>query len=87
MCAGCADRDGLAASTSDARKRSHYYDSPGQVSFDARKFLFANVAVESFGRLRKEGGGLIDQVAASIVAGTGGSSLVRKGVCKEYFFK
>ena len=34
----------------------------------------ATLAVESFGRLGKEGIDLIDQVAASIVGGTGGAS-------------
>ena len=36
-----------------------------------------------FGRLGKEGSDLINQAATSIVGGTGGSSLKRKGVCKK----
>ena len=53
------------------------------MSFDERSYKLANLAVESFGRLGKEGNDLIDQVAASMVGGTDGSSLARKGVCKE----
>ena len=61
MRAGSADRDGSAASTPEARKRSNYA-RPGQVSFDERSYKLATLAVESFGRLGKEGGDLIDQV-------------------------
>ena len=43
--------------------------------------------MESFGRLGKEGSDLIDRVEASIVGGTDGSSLERKGVCKERLFQ
>ena len=70
MQAGSADRDGSAASTSEARKRNHYA-RPGQVSFDERRYKLATLAVESFGCLRK--------VAASIVGGTDVSSLSWKG--------
>ena len=76
----------VAASTSEARKRNHYA-RPGQVSFDERSYKLATLAVESFGRLGKEGSELIDQVAASIVGGTDASSLARKGVCKERLFQ
>ena len=86
MRAGSANREGLAASKSEARKRSHYA-RPGQVSFDERSYKLATLAVESFGRLGKEGSDLIDQMAASIVEGTDGSSLARKGVCKERLFQ
>eukprot|EP00904_Undaria_pinnatifida_P006554 jgi/Undpi1/3028/HiC_scaffold_14.g06405.m1 len=79
---GSADRNGSAAFTSEARKRNHYV-RPGQVSFDERSYKLATLAVESFGRLGKEGSDLIDQVAASIVVGSDASSLARKGVCKE----
>ena len=85
MRAGGADRNGPAASTSEARKRNHYA-RPGQVSFDERSYKLATLAVEGFGRLGKEGNDLIDQVAASIVGGTGGSSLARKGVLKDHLF-
>ena len=83
--AGSANRDGLAASKSEALKRSHYA-RPGQVSFDERSYKLATL-VESFGRLGKEGSDLIDQMAASIVGGTDASSLARKGVCKELLFQ
>ena len=43
----------------------------------------ATLVVENFGRLGKEGSNLIDQAAASTVGGTDGTSLARKGVCKE----
>ena len=86
MRAGSAYRNGSAASTSKARKRNHYA-RPGQVSFDEHSYKLDTLAVESFGRLGKEGSDLIDQVAASIVGGTDASSLVRKGVCKERLFQ
>ena len=86
MRAGSTNRDGSAASKSEARKRSHCA-RPGQVSFDERSYKLATLAVESFWRLGKEGSDLIDQMAASIVGGTDGSSLARKGVCKERFFR
>ena len=83
---GSADRNGLAASTSEARNRNHY-GCPGQASFDERSYKLATLAVERFGRLGKEGSDVIDQVAASIVEGTDASSRVRKGVCKERLFQ
>ena len=82
MRAGSADRDGSAASTPEARKRSHYARL-GQVSFDEPSYKLATLAVGSFGCLAKEGSDLIDQAAASIVGGTDISSLARKGGCKE----
>ena len=85
MRAGSANRDGLAASKSEARKRSHYA-RPGQVSFDERNYKLRHPR-KSFGRLGKEGSDLIDQMAAHVVGGTDGSSLVRKGVCKERLFQ
>ena len=84
--AGSAGRNGSVASTSEARKRNHYA-RPGQVSFNERSYKLATLAVESFGRLGKEGSDLIDQVAASIVGGMDASSLRRKGVCKERLFE
>eukprot|EP00904_Undaria_pinnatifida_P007452 jgi/Undpi1/3837/HiC_scaffold_16.g07206.m1 len=86
MRAGRANGNGSAASTSEARKRNHYA-RPGQVSFDERSHKLATLAVESFGRLGKEGSDLLDQVAARIVGGTDASSLARKGVCKERLFQ
>ena len=82
---GGTDRDGSAASTSEARKRNHYARG-GQVSFSEGSHELVTLAVESFGRLGKEGSELIDQLAASIVGGTDGVPLSRKGVCKEYRF-
>eukprot|EP00904_Undaria_pinnatifida_P009514 jgi/Undpi1/5693/HiC_scaffold_2.g00967.m1 len=86
MRAGSADRNGSAASTSEARKRNHYA-RPGRVSPDEHSYKLATLAVESFARLGKEGSDLIDQVAASIVGGTDASSITRKGVCKERLFQ
>ena len=65
------DRNGSAASTSEASKRNHYARL-GQVSFDERSYKLATLAVESFGRLGREGSEQIDHVAGSIVGGTGG---------------
>ena len=47
MRAGSTDQDGLAASKSEARKRSHYV-RPGQVSFDECSYKIAAFAVERF---------------------------------------
>ena len=47
MRAGSADRNGSAASASEARKRNHYARL-GQVSFDERRYELAILAVESF---------------------------------------
>lgn len=54
---------------------------------DERSDELATFAVESVGPLGKEGSDLIDQVAASIVGGTDGSSVTRKRVCKERLFQ
>ena len=82
MRAGSANRDGLTPSKPEAHKRTHYA-RPGQVSFDERSYKLSTFGVESFGRLGAEGSDLIDQVTSSMVGGTDGSSLARKGVCKE----
>ena len=58
-----------------------------QVSFDERSYKLATLAVDCFGRLGQEGSDLIDQVAASIIRGTDGLSLLRKGACKERLFQ
>ena len=50
------------------------------MSCDERSYKLVTLAVESFERLGEEGSDLIDQVAASMVEGTDGSSLARKGV-------
>ena len=64
MRTGSADRDGSAASTSEARKRNHYARM-GQVSFDERSCKLATLAVESLGRLGNESSDLIDQADRS----------------------
>ena len=51
---GSADRDGSAVSTSEARKRDHHA-RVGQVSFNEHRHKLVTLAVESFGRLGKEG--------------------------------
>ena len=86
MRTGSTNRNGSAAFTSEARKRNHYAHS-GQVSFDECSYKLATLAVESFGRLGKEGSDLIDQAAASIVGGTDASSLAQQGVSKERVFQ
>ena len=85
MRAGSADRNGSASSTSEACATTTLVR--GQVPFDERSYKLATLAVESFGRLVKEGSDLIDQVAASIVGGTDGSSLSQKGDFKERQFQ
>ena len=82
MRAGSADRGG----SSEIGKRSHYA-RPGQVFFDERSYKLATLAVESFGGLGSEGSDLVGQVAERIVGGTDGTSLARKGVCKERIFQ
>ena len=80
--AGSADPDGLGASKSKARKRSHCA-WPGQVSFDERTHKLTTFTVENFGCLAKESSDLltvVEQVASSIVGVTDGSSLTRKDV-------
>ena len=69
--------------------RCSHYARPGQVSesFDERSYKLATLAVESFGRLGKESSDLIDQVAATVVGGTDGSSLAPKGVYKKRLFQ
>ena len=71
MRTGSGDRFGSAASSSEARKRNHHARL-GQVSFDEPSYKLAALAVESLGRLGKEGNGLIGQVAAGMVRGTDG---------------
>ena len=78
-----ADRDG-SASKSEASKRS-YYTWPEQALFYERSFKLATLAMESFGRLGREGRDLFDQGAASIVGWTHGSSSTRRCVCKQRY--
>ena len=69
------------------RASENRYARPGQVSFDERSYKLTTLAVESFARLGKEGNGLIGQIPASIVGGTVGSSISRKGVYKKRLFQ
>ena len=80
--AGSADRDGLTASTSEARNRNRYA-RPGHVSFDERSHKLATITVESFGRLGREGSDFIDQLATNVVGGRDGGAMTKKGICKE----
>ena len=82
MRAGGADRDELAASKSETRKRNHCARS-GQVVFDERSCTLAALVVESYARLGKDGSYLIDHAAAGIVGVTDRESLAWKGFCKE----
>ena len=86
MRTGITGREGSAASTSEARKRKHH-PRPVGVSFDEHRNKLATLAVDSFESLGRKGSDLVDQVPASIVGGTDGSSLARKGVCKERLFR
>ena len=80
--AGSADQDGSAASTSEARKRNHYA-RVGHVSFDERSHKLVTLAVESFGRLGREGSEFIGQLATSVVGARDGGAMAKKGICKE----
>lgn len=53
----------------------------------AQLYTPATLAVKYVGCLGKEGSNVIDQVAAIIAGGTDGSSLTRKGVCKQRLFQ
>ena len=80
--AGSPDQDGSAASTSEARKRNHYA-RVGHVSFDERSHKLVTLAVQSFGRLGREGSKLIDQLATNVVGGRDGGAMAKKDICKE----
>lgn len=79
---GSAASDGIAALTSEARKRQHYA-RPGQVSFDERSFKLTTLAVESFGRLGEEGYDFINELATHAAGGRDGGNMARKGVFKD----
>ena len=83
--AGSADQDGSAASTSEPRKRNHY-GRIGHVSFEERSHKLVTLAVESFGRLGREGSEFIDQLAKSVAGGRDGGAMAKKGICKERLF-
>ena len=53
------------------------------MSFDERSHKLVTLAVESFGRLGREGSELIDQLATSVVGGRDGGAIAKKGICKE----
>ena len=80
--AGSIDQDGSAASTSEARKRNHYARG-GHVSIDERSHKLVTLAVESFGRLGREGSEFVDQLATSVVGARDGGGTAEKGICKE----
>ena len=80
--AGRADQDGSDASTSDARKR-HHHARVGHASFDKLSHELVTHAVESFGRLGREGSEFIHQVATSVVRGRDDGAMVNKGICEE----
>ena len=48
------------------------------MSFDERNHKLATLAVESFGRLGAEGSKFVDQLAASVVGGRDGGSMVKE---------
>ena len=81
---GSAGLGGSAASTSESLNRNHYARA-GQVPFDERGHKLVTLAVESFGRLRKEGSELIDQLAASIVGRTDGGPYPEKVFVRRTF--
>lgn len=62
--AGSADPDGSAASNSDTRKRNHYA-GPGGAFFDDLSHKLVTFGMGTFGRIGREGGGLIDQNATN----------------------
>ena len=82
MRGGNADHDGSAAFPPEARRRQHCA-RPGHVSFDERSHKLVTSTVEGLGRLGVEGGKFIDQLAASVVGGSDGGSMGRKGDVKE----
>lgn len=79
---GSATNDGTVAATSEAPKRAHYA-SPSHVSFGERIFKLTTLAVESFGRLGRNGEEILEQLATSVVRGEEGAGKMRKGVSME----
>ena len=53
------------------------------MSSDERSYRLVTLAVESFGRLGREGSEFIDQLATSVVGGRDGGAMAKKGICKE----
>ena len=56
------------------------------MSFEQRSHKLVTLAVESFGRLGREGSEFIDQLATSVVGGRDRGAMAKKGICKERFF-
>ena len=53
------------------------------MSFEERSHKLVTLAVESFGRLGREGSEFIDQLAKSVAGGRDGGAMAKKGICKE----
>ena len=53
------------------------------MSFEQRSHKLVTLAVESFGRLGREGSEFIDQLATSMVGGRDGGAMAKKDICKE----
>ena len=45
--------------------------------------ILVTLAMESVGRLGREGSELVDQLATSVVGGRDGGAMAKKGICKE----
>ena len=67
----------------EARKRNHYA-RPGHVSFDERSHKLITLAVESFGRLGREGSEFIDKREGADADGVGLSHRYRAGNHKSW---
>ena len=84
-CRKC-DEDGSATSSSEARMRNHYA-RPGHVSFDECSHKLAIIAVESVGRLGREGSEFIDQLAMSVVGGRDGGQWPKTASARNAFYR
>ena len=47
--------------------------------------ILVTLAMESVGRLGREGSELVDQLATSVVGGRDGGAMAKKGICKQRF--
>ena len=83
--AGSADQDGSVASIFEAQKRNHYA-RVGHVSVDERSRKLVTLAVESFGRLGREGSEFIDQLATSVAGGRDGGAMA-KASARNVFYR
>ena len=75
---GSADHDGSAASTSEVRKRQHYYHL-GHVFLDEPEPQTCHFNGRKLWAPRGRGQQLIDQLAASVVGGRHGGSMQGRG--------